>query len=461
VSSALLAYHWIDHFLGGWLRFRPVRARGGLVLAERGWWDLAVDSRRYRLSAPKRTILALGRLLPRPDVVFVLDAPSTVLVERKAELPAAELARQARAWRAVLPSDVLQVRLDAARPVNEIAKEASDEVERRSAARSERPRRWVELPRPGRGLPTSGAASTPPRLHLPRTSRRSARAALLAYQPCTRKGRIAWETARMVAAFGGFRLLPQGEDPTSEVADALAPYLRPEATFAVAESNERGRFVAFIVDDRGSCCCVAKIATESEGRQALAREAEALGRFAPLLPPPLSAPDVLAQGDGLLLLRAIPWRPRLQPWALPADVARALGAFFRADRRSARRDVGLSHGDCAPWNLLRTGGGWALVDWEDAHDQGTPFSDLFHYLVLAHLNLGRPSQRALLEGVRGRGLVARSIGAYAGGAALDVADAPQSLVSYLQVSDRGLDASTPAGRALLEGHGRLLQALEG
>ena len=461
VSSALLGYHWLDHLLGGWLRFRPVRARGGLVLAERGWWDIAVDPRRYRIKASRTMILMLGRFLPRPDIVFILDAPSAVLLARKRELPAVELARQARAWPTVLPSNVRQVRLDAALPVGELVQSAREEVERAAAACATiRPQEgWVELPRPGRGLPTSKSASSTPRLHLPRTPRRSARAALRAYQPCTRRGRIAWETARLVATVGGFRLLPRGAGPSPEVREALAPHIPPGATFAVAESNVPGRYVAFIVDGHLRCHGVAKIATEREGREALAREADALSRFAPFVPPPLFAPTIVKQGDGLLLLRAIAWRPRLRPWVLPEDVARALGAFFQAKTGSGRTDVGLSHGDCAPWNLLRTDGGWGLVDWEEAHDDGTPFFDLFHYLVLAHLNLERPSQTALLEGLRGHGWVARSIEAYAGGAKLRVEDARRFLISYLQFPGRRLDVSTPAGRGLVEGHRRLLQAL--
>jgi aminoglycoside phosphotransferase (APT) family kinase protein len=177
------------------------------------------------------------------------------------------------------------------------------------------------------------------------------------------------------------------------------------------------------------------------------------------VPPPLFAPTIVKQSDGLLLLGAIAWHPRLRPWVLPKDVARALGAFFQTRSGSGKTGVGLSHGDCAPWNLLRTDRGWGLVDWEEAHDQGMPFFDLFHYLILAHLNLERPSQKALLEGLRGQGWVARSIEAYAEGAKLRVEDARRFLISYLEFPGRRLDVSTPAGRGLVEGHRRLLQAV--
>ena len=52
LSLGLLGYYWLDFLLGGWLRQRPIRRRGGLVVVERGWWDVGIDGRRYRLSVP-------------------------------------------------------------------------------------------------------------------------------------------------------------------------------------------------------------------------------------------------------------------------------------------------------------------------------------------------------------------------------------------------------------------------
>jgi hypothetical protein len=48
-SCILLGYYWFDFLLGGWLLTWPARLRSGLVVMERGWWDILVDPRRYRL----------------------------------------------------------------------------------------------------------------------------------------------------------------------------------------------------------------------------------------------------------------------------------------------------------------------------------------------------------------------------------------------------------------------------
>ena len=98
VSLGLLAYDWLDFFLGTWLRILPLRAKGGLIVMERGWFDMAVDPRRYRLDVPHRLVEALGRFLPGPDTAFVLQADAKILHDRKAELPVSELARQTSRW---------------------------------------------------------------------------------------------------------------------------------------------------------------------------------------------------------------------------------------------------------------------------------------------------------------------------------------------------------------------------
>lgn len=101
LSFMLLTYHWLDFFLGSWLRIVPVRARGGLIVMERGWPDIAVDPRRYHLALPSRLVERLGRLLPAPDLVIVLQADPEALTRRKAELPPQELSRQIARWREI------------------------------------------------------------------------------------------------------------------------------------------------------------------------------------------------------------------------------------------------------------------------------------------------------------------------------------------------------------------------
>jgi hypothetical protein len=209
---------------------------------------------------------------------------------------------------------------------------------------------------------------------------------------------------------------------------------------ALARTNHPGRSVALLADHEGSVRAVAKFATDEAGGVILRREGEAIEALGKLLPPPLFPPTILDRGEGHLILEAVNWRPRLRSWHLAEEVAHALGRFFAAgvDEGSGPggSPLGPSHGDFAPWNLFRTTGGWALLDWEEARRGAPPFYDVFHYLVQGHSNLGHPSRRQLLGGIEGRGWVGRAIRAYASGAGMRVDDAIEYFHRYLDESSR-------------------------
>jgi hypothetical protein len=288
-----------------------------------------------------------------------------------------------------------------------------------------------------------------------------ARAGLKVYQPVTLKGRIGWEAARIVSSLGGFRAMPRGAVPAQAIRGAADPYIPAGGALSVGATNHAGRSVALVVAADGSSVAVAKIATCPEGRDALVREARNLERLRGLLSHPLSAPRILGRGDGLLVMEAVEWQARWRPWRLPEDVAFALGSFFRAGAEAAadRPSFGLSHGDVAPWNLLKTSDGWVLIDWEDAQERQTPFYDLIHFLVQSHALLGRPSRSAVLQGFRGKGWIGAAIAAYARGARIPADEVRPHLFTYLQASIGRIDARTPDGRRGILARRQLLQEL--
>jgi hypothetical protein len=70
-----------------------------VVIQERGWWDQAIDTHRYRLHPLSRHFIRfLGRCLPRPALVVVLSGPPKLIHSRKPELSVQEIARQSSAW---------------------------------------------------------------------------------------------------------------------------------------------------------------------------------------------------------------------------------------------------------------------------------------------------------------------------------------------------------------------------
>jgi hypothetical protein len=448
-SLILLVYYWLDFLLGAVLGDLPSKVRAGLVVRERGWWDLAVDPHRYRLRVSPRLVRALGMLLPTPDLVMVLEADPEILRSRKAELEVEELSRQRDAWRRILPARVRRIYVDVARPLDEVVADVREAILEllESRAISRLPAGWA-------GLPHDRA-----RWWIPRAPRTAARAGLSVYQPVTPRALAGWSTARSAAALGGFRLLPWSEAPPASVRHRIAPLVPRRGRYAVARANHPGRHIALILGDDGRRLGIAKVATDDVGAEALERERLAIERLGPFLPRPLSVPQILGSGDGVLMLEAVPWIPRRRPWEPDEEVARALGMFFRAGANG--QGLGPLHGDFAPWNVLRTNAGWSVVDWENATSEGVQFHDLCHYLVQAHALLGRPSEAAMLEGFgRRKGSVGRAVVAYAQGAGVSADGAADALRTYLRNSERSLHPRTAGERRGVSRRRRLLVSLE-
>lgn len=442
-SLALAMYHWADFALGGWVRVQSSRVRSGLIIVERGWWDIAVDPRRYRLRVSPAVIRVLGTVLPKPDLVVVLEGKPEALHARKSELPVGELARQMQGWRSAVPNRVRTMRVDVSEGSDAVAASVRRSIASMLEQRAMRNvgAGWVSFP-----------SRSQARWILPRGSRATAVAALSVYQPVTKLGRIGWSLARTSASLGAFRLTPRSA-PDPKVRSALAEFLPPGATVAIGRSHRSGRSVALVLRD-GRPFAIAKIATGKASRASLAHEASAYAEIASRLEAPLRAPALLARSDDVLLFEFIDWRVRKRPEFLPADVASGVGAFFRSV--DAHGATGLGHGDLAPWNVMRTEDGWAIVDWEEATSDTLPFGDIFHYLVQAHALLGSPQAPELLRGLKGVGWIGASLHAYAEAADQPISEVEDRFVDYLETSlaraipDAG-DASTGirARRSLL------------
>jgi thymidylate kinase len=70
----------------------------GLLICDRYYHDLLIDPIRYRYGGPMWAARLVGRLIPRPDLWVLLDAPAEVLQTRKQEVSPEESARQRQAY---------------------------------------------------------------------------------------------------------------------------------------------------------------------------------------------------------------------------------------------------------------------------------------------------------------------------------------------------------------------------
>jgi hypothetical protein len=298
-------------------------------------------------------------------------------------------------------------------------------------------------------LPPFGDA----RFLLPRGPRRVAVAGLGIYHPMTTRGRLAWEAARLAARLGALRLIPRGKAPPQEVTGFLSDHVPSGGSFALQRATHEGRWVALVIDRRGEALKLVKVATSESGETALQKEAENIARFSQYLIPPLRAPRLISRTPNTLVFEPVHWVPRSRPWELPTGVAHALGSFTAANREV---NGSISHGDFAPWNLLKTRSGWVVIDWEEAGEGPAPMTDLFHYVVQAHGHLGRPTQREIEDALDNRDSLGRVMTEVAQAARVDRASLHDAFREYLLTSRARLDPELPEHRLDIATRDRLL-----
>jgi thymidylate kinase len=125
VSRAVF-YWFVYHALGYYVTVHLVLASSRLVLHDRHLVDTLVDPKRYRYAGPSWLLHLICRLIPKPDLVILLDAPPEVLQRRKREVPFEETSRQRRAYLALVGTMHNGRVVDAARPLEEVIAEVND-----------------------------------------------------------------------------------------------------------------------------------------------------------------------------------------------------------------------------------------------------------------------------------------------------------------------------------------------
>lgn len=128
-SLAKLAFLVADWWVGYFLSIRPKCRSGVLVVFDRGYQDLMIDPKRYRYGGSMALAGLVGRLLPRPALTVLLDAPVAVLRRRKQEVALEETVRQRQAYLEFVTALDYGIVLDASRAVDEVADELLSHLE--------------------------------------------------------------------------------------------------------------------------------------------------------------------------------------------------------------------------------------------------------------------------------------------------------------------------------------------
>jgi thymidylate kinase len=136
-ASVAKAIYWLLYYtLGYYLTVYPALARSVFVLNHRYLADALVDPKRYRYAAPHWILHLVWRLVPKPDLIILLDAPAEVVQARKKEVRFEETARQRAAYRSLVEQMPNGHIVDASRPIDEVLAEVNEIILRFLAART-------------------------------------------------------------------------------------------------------------------------------------------------------------------------------------------------------------------------------------------------------------------------------------------------------------------------------------
>jgi thymidylate kinase len=101
---------------------------GAVLICDRYYHDLLIDPRRYRYGGPLWAAELVGKLMPRPSLWILLDAPTEVLQARKQEVTPEETARQRAVYLTFVQAQKNSIVIDASRPLDEVTADVARAV---------------------------------------------------------------------------------------------------------------------------------------------------------------------------------------------------------------------------------------------------------------------------------------------------------------------------------------------
>jgi thymidylate kinase len=112
-----------DYWAGFLWEIFPRLVQSALVPFDRYYYDLLVDPGRYRYGGPPAAARLLARVLPRPDLVILLDVPPEVSDARRQDGEFRSAPRLRAAYAALVRSLPAGHIVDASQPIDEVVVE--------------------------------------------------------------------------------------------------------------------------------------------------------------------------------------------------------------------------------------------------------------------------------------------------------------------------------------------------
>lgn len=125
-SFIRILYYWIDYVLGIMIWIRKDVQFDKFTIFDRYAYDFIVDPLRSRISLPGAVRKTFAKLVPQPQLVFILTAEADIIYKRKQELSLEEIKRQLGEFEKLGKQGKPFVRLDAGKSIDEIVNEAAE-----------------------------------------------------------------------------------------------------------------------------------------------------------------------------------------------------------------------------------------------------------------------------------------------------------------------------------------------
>ena len=136
-SAVRFFFYNLDFQLGTLLKVNRKKIAKEFVIFDRYYYDYFADMKRYKYSLPAWFPAAFEWMIPKPDMVFVLDGDPKVLYDRKKELTISELEKQCSVFRRLAQNRkrfyAINVDRDVDTIVDEITETILREMERRTS----------------------------------------------------------------------------------------------------------------------------------------------------------------------------------------------------------------------------------------------------------------------------------------------------------------------------------------
>lgn len=126
-----LSLYWANCFFHGYKNVT-------LVIWDRYYYDVLVDPRRYRYGASMVFARFVSRLIPKLDLVILLDASADVLQQRKQEVPYEETARQRDAYLKIVQAMDNGVVIDSSQPLNKVVSDVTEVIIEKMASKTKK-----------------------------------------------------------------------------------------------------------------------------------------------------------------------------------------------------------------------------------------------------------------------------------------------------------------------------------